>query len=267
MVKSYFIVVMHRDDTTEDTTLFLSTLDDLYKCVATFDEYSKYSRMKLNISKSTVIPLGAACEQAPPHNFSFKYLPDDETERLLGVPVSRNPDPDSAWDLMISKLAESMKHWSCQRLSIFGRIHAARNYIGSKTWYLATVIPPKSKCLKRLSAMIWKFLFNNKNLDIQDPSNRYYAPWPKTVLIQPSLAGGLHAQDFESQLCATLAKWIFKLVDPRHLASWKSFPFHFFDELFPGQGCSIFIADPIIVRSFGADPDRWPAYVRAWLLS
>jgi hypothetical protein len=120
----------------DDTTLFLSSLEDLHKCVSIFNIYSKYSGMKLNLSKSTVIPLGAALEHDPPHNFPFKYLPANEDGTLLEVPVSRIHDPNSAWDLMISKLAESIKHWSAQRLSIFGRIHAARSYIGSKSWYL-----------------------------------------------------------------------------------------------------------------------------------
>jgi hypothetical protein len=102
----------------------------------------------------------------PPHDFPFKYLPADEEETLLGVPVSRTHDPNSAWDLIISKLAESIKHWSAQRLSIFGRIHVARSYIGSKSWYLATMIRPQSKSLKRLTSMIWRFLSTNKNLDV-----------------------------------------------------------------------------------------------------
>jgi hypothetical protein len=55
----------------------------------------------------------------------------------------------SAWDLMISKMATSIKHWTSQNLSVFGRIHAARSYVGSKSWYLATMIPPERKCLKR----------------------------------------------------------------------------------------------------------------------
>jgi hypothetical protein len=117
----------------DNTTLFLSSLEHLHKRVSTFNIYSKYSGMKLNLSKSTVVPLGAALEHDPPDNFPFKYLPADKEETLLGVPVSRTHDPNSAWGLMISKLAESIKHWSAQRLSIFGRIHAARGYIGSKS--------------------------------------------------------------------------------------------------------------------------------------
>jgi hypothetical protein len=51
-------------------------------------------------------------------------------------------------------------------------------------------------------------------------------------------------------LSATLAKWIFKLIDPRHLASWKSLPFYFFNDHCPGLGSSIFLAAPIITKSF-----------------
>jgi hypothetical protein len=69
--------------------------------------------MKLNLLKSTVVPLGAALEHDLPHNFPFKYLPANEEETLLGVSVSRTHDPNSAWDLMISKLAESIKHLVC----------------------------------------------------------------------------------------------------------------------------------------------------------
>jgi hypothetical protein len=71
----------------DDTTLFLSSLEDLHKCVSTFNIYSKYSGMKLNLSKSTVISLAAALEHDPPLNFPFKYLPADKEESQLGVPV------------------------------------------------------------------------------------------------------------------------------------------------------------------------------------
>jgi hypothetical protein len=77
----------------DDTTLFLSSLEDLHKCVSNFNIYSKYSGMKLNLSKSTVIPLGAALAHDPPHNFPFKYLLANEDETLLGVSVSRIHDP------------------------------------------------------------------------------------------------------------------------------------------------------------------------------
>jgi hypothetical protein len=63
--------------------------------------------------------------------------------------------------------------------------------------------------------------------------------------------GGLNAHDYEAQLTATLAKCIFNLTDPRHLASWKALPFYIFEERFPGMGLSIFSADSKITQNFG----------------
>lgn len=95
----------------DDTTLFVSSLQDLDECVKVLDVYSKCSGMKLNLLKSTVVPLGSATLNVPPDNFRFKWLSaDDDPESLLGVPVNLHHDPNSAWQLMMDKLAESIKH-------------------------------------------------------------------------------------------------------------------------------------------------------------
>jgi hypothetical protein len=168
--------------------------------------------MKFNLSKSWVVPLGISITDVPPNHSRFKRLTPSDHERLLGVPVTLTFDPGSAWDVIASKMADSIKHWTSQNLSIFGRVHAARIYVGSKSWYLATMIPPKSKCLEKLTAMLWSFLQTNSNKEPGSSSNRYYLPWSKNLLIQPLQDGGLNAQDYEAQLTATLAKWIFKLI-------------------------------------------------------
>jgi hypothetical protein len=67
--------------------------------------------------------------------------------------------------------------------------------------------------------MLWKILQTNSNMDLTTPSNRYYSPWSRAFSAQKLMQGGLNVQDHEAQLTTMLAKWIFKLVDPRHLAS------------------------------------------------
>jgi hypothetical protein len=65
-------------------------------------------------------------------------------------------------------------------------------------------------------------------------------------------------------LIATLAKWILKLIDPRHISSWNALPFHFLETHFPGFGDSIFLVDPIIIKSFDRKlNDRWLSYLQA----
>jgi hypothetical protein len=160
----------------------------------------------------------------------------------------------------LTKLSASISQWSAQKLSIFGRVHVAQSYLGSKAWHLATTVPLDPKALKRFAAMLWAFVQNNSSLDLS--SNRHYSAWPRQTLIQNFKTGGLNAQDFESQLLAVHAKWNFKLLDPRHVAAWKLLPFYFLRNLLPAIDDSVFLADPSITRVGRAS--RWVSYLKAW---
>lgn len=107
---------------------------------------------------------------------------------------------------MIINLSTSIRHWSAQKLSIFGRVHAARSYIGSKACYLASMVPPNPKAKKRSSAMLWAYVQNNSFLQAANKSNRHYSAWPRETLIQSFASGGLNSQDLEAQLKAVHAK-------------------------------------------------------------
>jgi hypothetical protein len=225
--------------------------------------------MKLNTGKCVVIPLGSFANLPAPASTSFRWLTErDDLERLLGVPVGLKFQSDAIWKDLLTKLHDSVQHWTSQNLSVYGRVHAARSYIGAKAWFLATVIPPNSEGIKRLLAMLWAYVQNNRTLVASMISNRHYSPWPRQTLIQKKSIGGLNAEDFLSHLKAIHSKWIFKLLDPRHLSSCKSLPFHFFERLVPGLAKSVFLTDPSILQS-AADrlPERWYAYMEAWLSS
>jgi hypothetical protein len=159
-------------------------------------------------------------------------------------------------------LTKSIQHWSAQNLTVFGRVNAARSYLGGQAWFLANMVPPISASLKRFTALLWAFVQNNS---ILGDSNHHYSPWSRQTLIQKRSAGGLTAQDFEFHLSALHAKWIFKLLDTRHVASWKSLPFHFFRQSFiPGVGDSAFIMDASFSKCADQIPARWKAFLKAW---
>lgn len=112
--------------------------------------------------------------------------------------------------------------------------------------------------------MPWAFIQNNGILESE--SNRHYSAWSRATLFKPVLEGGLNTQDAEIQLKATHSKWIYELLDPRHIASWKSLPFYFFQKALPGFDGSILLADPSIVKTLSSSlPGRWSAYLEAWL--
>jgi hypothetical protein len=142
----------------DNTTLYLNGPEDLDKAFSIFQKYSSISSMRLNDSKCSVIPFGSLVELANPDSCTFRWLNDDANmEKLLGVPVGIKFNNDSIWKDLLLKLNDSIRHWAAQKLSLFGRVHAARSYIGGKAWFFATMVPSK-----RLSALLWAYVQNNK---------------------------------------------------------------------------------------------------------
>jgi hypothetical protein len=129
--------------------------------------------------------------------------------------------------------------------------------------------PPSPKGVKRLSARLWAYVQNSSRIDISLESNAHYSAWPRLTLSQPFSTGGLNAQDFETFLIALHSKWIFKLLDPRHLASWKSLPFYFITNFVPGLGDSVFMVDPSLIPVLKSStfPTRWFSFLQSWLSS
>jgi hypothetical protein len=249
----------------DDTTVYISDRNKLPKLLSIFKKFSYVSGMRLNVGKCTVIPMGILLSAQKPPSCPYRWLTDgDDLERLLGVPVGIKFENEAVSKSLLLKLQDFIKHWVAQKLTVYGRVHAARSYIGGKAWFLATMVPPDGKGLKRFPMMLGAFIQNNGKL--QTDSNRHYSAWSRSTLIKPFIEGGLNAQDPELQMKATHSKWIFKLLDPRHIASWKSLPFHFFQTVIPGFGESIFLADPSIIKFLPSSfSSRWSSYLEAWL--
>jgi hypothetical protein len=149
----------------DDTTVYLKDASELDLVMSLFNEYSQVAGMKLNIGKCSPLPLGSLIDHPKPINCPVRWLTDpSEFERLLGVPISIEFQSMPIWADLFTKLLASVRHWSAQNLLVFGRVHVARSYLGSKAWHLATMIPLDSTALKRFTAMLWAYVQNNHSL-------------------------------------------------------------------------------------------------------
>jgi hypothetical protein len=154
--------------------------------------------MRLNLSKCSAVPVGLLMEAPPQNSLSFEWLTvTSKMEKLLGLPINVYFAEDYVWRQILNKLTKSIQHWSAQNLPIYGRVHAARSYIGGQAWFLANIVPPNTKSFKRFTSMLWAFVQNNANLG---DSNRHYSPWSRQTLVQQKSEGGLNAQDFDAHL-------------------------------------------------------------------
>jgi hypothetical protein len=162
---------------------------------------------------------------------------------------------------MIKKFYGSLKQWIPKHLSIFGRICAAKSYVVSKSWYLASVIPPSPKVVSKINAILWNFIQNNSCLEEDATSNRYFARLSAQTLRQPEADGGLNAQKYDFQLAAIHSKWIFALIHPLTSSSWTDLPLNNLMQI--GLSRSLFVADKSIL-TLKSIPSRWRSYLAGW---
>jgi hypothetical protein len=154
--------------------VYISDTKDLPKILSIFAEFSYVSGMKLNVGKCTVIPMGSLINAQKPPSCAYRWLTDSaDLERLLGSPFGIKFENNIIWRTLLLKLPDSIKHWSAQKLTVYGRVHTARSYIGGKAWFLATMVSPDAKGLKRFSTMLWAFIQNNGILELESKSTLF----------------------------------------------------------------------------------------------
>lgn len=208
-----------------------------------------------------MIPLGSSIGAQPPPNLPCKWLAPGDYEAILGVQVGSLYSDDAAWNEMIKKFYRSIRTWIPKYLTIFGRICAVKSYIASKSWYLASVIPPNAKVVSKVNSFLWNFVQNNKCLEEEAPTNRYFSKWSSQTLRQPLQDGGLNALQYSYNLSALHSKWIFCLLDPSTTSSWKVLPHENLLNL--GLNRSIFISHKSVL-TLKSIPLRWKHYLTGW---
>jgi hypothetical protein len=159
----------------DDTCCYLANLSHIRKLLQLFNDYKEVPGLKLNESKSSVIPLGTSMGMAKPPDIPCKWLVPGDHKGLLGIQVRSLYCDDASRNKMVKKLYRSICQWIPKHLSIYGRICAAKSYIASKSWYLASVIPPKPKVISKLKAVLWNFVQNNKCFEEDVTTNRYHS--------------------------------------------------------------------------------------------
>lgn len=245
----------------DDTCCYVSSVVELQVLLNLFEAYRATSGLKLNALKSSVIPLGAATGMPPPRDITCKWLIPGEHASVLGIEVGSLYNDDISWNEMVKKFHRAVRQWSPKYLTVYGRICAAKAYIASKSWYLASVIPPLPKVVGKINAILWNFIQNNKCLDEDAGTNHYFSRWSMQTLRQPISAGGLNAQQYDFQLAALHSKWIKLLLDPYVKASWKTFPDINLMDLKLDR--SLFICHRSVL-SLKAIPARWKSYLEGW---
>ena len=153
----------------DDTVLCLDSFESLRNALELLDFFSKYSGLKVNITKTQVLCIGSLrkCSNIDLHNVNGcdVSLVNEKYITYLGVQfcIDLKNLPDLNYDRIFDKLKRQMISWSKRNITVFGRVVLVKSLLVSQLNHLFTSIPnPSEQLLKAINVSFFRFIWNNK---------------------------------------------------------------------------------------------------------
>jgi exonuclease III len=196
----------------DDTVLYFRDIQDLPLIEHELSRFHTFSNLKVNFTKSHLFPMGQLRGLQPGvlDSRDFALVAENSRVRTLGLDLSPNGDLDHIWDSAIDTIKGQILSWNSHSLTLTGRVNIARSYILSKIWYTLSSLPWDAPRTLALHKRIWRFIQQGKGFEPEETGIVYR--FPNNLLISPKSKGGLNAMDFTTQLKATHAYEIIKLL-------------------------------------------------------
>ncbi|CAI5478200.1 unnamed protein product [Closterium sp. Yama58-4] len=87
----------------DDTSLLLQGEEQLATATEVLEKFGEESGLKVNRSKTVVFPLGSNRGNQSPPDLQYKWADKGEPERLLGVWITPNGDPEPSWERALDR--------------------------------------------------------------------------------------------------------------------------------------------------------------------
>ena len=198
----------------DDLTLFVSSPQSFSTIREIIEEFSSFSGLKINHSKTSII------SNSPNLLSSFRSaFPQGKTlssTKILGITFSfHKEDLSKNWDDLI----RSLPHTSLAKLnpkdSLFSKTLSLNQHFLPKILFLSRIIPPSPKHIKSLTTLLFKFLWNFSPFEPIKRSS-LYLPKPDGGIALPNI--GLKTST------AFLWKFIYLLKTPNPFSYfWMSY--------------------------------------------
>ena len=193
----------------DDTTLFLTDQQSVKSALEIFDDFHKYSGLKLNKPKTVAFTvkgsdlcledcnMGITCSDKP-----FKTLGvwfSNDNEEMLRLNTSNK----------ISLITSILNSWCSRRLSLKGKITVIKSLVLPHIYSLSSVISMSQNTIKMLDRKVYDFLWSNKKHLVS-----------KSTMQLPVGLGGLKMVSIKS-ICNTAHIMFVKRLCNNLNAKWK----------------------------------------------
>ena len=237
----------------DDTTLILDGSDEsLRSSLATLDDFSKVSGLRLNDKKTEALWIGASIgnDKILLPGKELKW-PKDKV-KSLGIWISTNPELSASlnYNEKLEKVKEILRCWKYRRLTLLGKITVIKSLAVSQLVYLLSPLRSNYRILNEINDLLYTFLWNGKGDKIK-----------RKIMINDLSVGGLKMIDISSFNKSLKTTWIKKYLDNNNKGKWKIF----FDIALKNYGCQNFFSYNLNVRDTSSTIATSDAFVNELL--
>ncbi|KAL2628550.1 hypothetical protein R1flu_013236 [Riccia fluitans] len=223
----------------DDSGVFLKATQMNFKTLQqTINMYEKISGAKLNLEKSTVIPIGMTSTPQWLCTSGCYIAREGEPVRYLGYPIGRRVPGSQLLNYIAGKFEQKLGNWVYRFLTFEGRLIVLRHIIRSIPVYVLSCIALDLQTLKKMEQVCRHFVWG-KNIQGRDK-----IPLLAWEDLQPAKGdGGLDIPSFALQGDTQKLRLILRMV------------YH------PGEDWMIALGE---LLKWKVDKGRWAASMRHW---
>ena len=202
----------------DDTTFFVSDLDSINAIFATFDKFSLFSGMKINMSKCELAGIGVKRSVLTALSGVRNILLLNDCIRVLGVNFTYDSKlfHEKNYIACIKKLQKVLHVWGMRFLTLYGKIIIFKSLAFSKIIYIASMASVPADIIKMLENIHKDFVWDKKRPNIKH-----------LALISNYPCGGLKDIDIPSKFKSLHLNWLNRLFD-NNFHPWKQIPLFYF---------------------------------------
>ena len=202
----------------DDTTFFVSDLDSVKAIFITFDNFSIFSGMSINMSKCELAGIGVKRSVLTALSGVKNISLVNDCIRVLGVNFTYDSKlfNEKNYISCIKKLQKILHVWGMRFLSLYGKIIIFKSLAISKIIYIASMATVPADIIKLLEIIHKDFVWDRKR-----PNVKHLA------LISDYAKGGLRDIDICSKFKSLQLNWLNRLFD-ENFHPWKQIPLFYF---------------------------------------
>ena len=169
----------------DDLTFFISSPDSFAQIRKIIEEFSHYSGLKINQSKTTII--SNSLELLSTYRTTFPQGKILTSSKILGINFSfQNQELSKNWDELIRSLPYSTLSTLNPKDSLFSKVISINQHFLPKILFLSRIILPTPKQIKSITSLLFKFLWNYTPFEPIKRST-LYLPKPNGGIALPSI--------------------------------------------------------------------------------